>query len=58
MAARLAPAGFSLADHTDRGRPAGRYREFVAIPPYVIRYRVGTRGVEIIRIRHGAQRSD
>ncbi len=56
MAERLTEAGFSLADHGDRGRAAGRYREFVAIAPYVIRYRVTASGVHILRIKHGARR--
>jgi plasmid stabilization system protein ParE len=54
---RLVAAVESLADQPDRGRPVGqRARELVIVAPYVVRYRVTATSVEIIRIRHGAQR--
>jgi plasmid stabilization system protein ParE len=55
---RLISAVESLAAQPDRGRLAGRLRELVAVSPYVIRYRVTRRGVEIARIKHGAQRQE
>lgn len=57
FAARLVEAAESLARHPDRGRPSGRYApELVVIAPYLIRYRVKAGTVQIIRIKHGAQR--
>ena len=57
FAARLIMAADSLADHPLRGRTLGnRRRELVAIPPYLIRYRVTDSTIEILTIRHGAQR--
>ncbi len=53
---RLIAAVESLAVQPDRGRLAGRFRELVAVSPYVVRYRVTRQGVEIARIKHGAQR--
>jgi len=59
MALRLISAGVSLSDAPDRGRPIGRgRRELATVPPYLIRYRVRGDVVEIIAIRHGAQRPD
>lgn len=56
---RLVAAVESLATHPHRGRPAGRYaRELVVIAPYLVRYRVTAEAVQIIRIKHGAQRPD
>jgi plasmid stabilization system protein ParE len=37
MAQRLNAAAASLAEHPDRGRMVGRFRELTAIAPYVIR---------------------
>jgi len=54
--ARLLAAVESLTTQPDRGRPAGRFRELVAVSPYVVRYRVTRQGVEVARIKHGAQR--
>ena len=56
MAQRLKLAATSLAEHPDRGRQVGRLRELAAVPPYLIRYRITPAGVQIIRIKHGAQR--
>jgi toxin ParE1/3/4 len=56
--ARLVAAVESLADQPDRGRAAGRLRELVAVSPYVVRYRVTAGAVQIIRIKHGAQRPE
>ncbi|WP_255367456.1 type II toxin-antitoxin system RelE/ParE family toxin [Caulobacter sp. UNC279MFTsu5.1] len=48
-----------MADQSHRGRALyGDVREMVAIRPYVVRYRVKGRAVQIIRIKHGAQESD
>ncbi|WP_454759194.1 type II toxin-antitoxin system RelE/ParE family toxin [Caulobacter segnis] len=59
FALRLVAAVESLGDHPHRGRHVrGSVREFVAIPPYVIRYRVRATVVEIVRIKHGAQQPD
>ena len=39
-----------------RGRVIGRgLRELVTVRPYIIRYRIRSDTVQIIRIRHGAQ---
>ena len=35
---------------------AANMRELVSVPPYLIRYRVGTDLVEVVRIRHAARR--
>jgi plasmid stabilization system protein ParE len=57
MALRLRAAGESLAEYPDRGRMiGGGRRELVTVPPYAIRYRVTRDRVEILSIRHGAQR--
>jgi plasmid stabilization system protein ParE len=59
FAPRLIAAVESLADHPLRGRTLyGEVREMVAIRPYVVRYRVRGRAVQIIRIKHGAQEPD
>jgi addiction module RelE/StbE family toxin len=58
MALRLQAAGESLAHFPLRARGKVRYRELVVIRPYIIRYRVVGERVEIITIRHGAQRPD
>ena len=55
MAQRLKLAAESLADYPERGRPSGKLRELATVPPYLIRYRVGTGVVQIVRIRHGAR---
>jgi toxin ParE1/3/4 len=57
MAQRLTTAGNSLSGFPERGRTSsGGMRELAVIYPYIIRYRVRSDVVEIIRIKHGAQR--
>lgn len=57
--ARLADAVQGLNTFPYRGRLIGRdVRELVTVHPYIIRYRVRGRAVQVIRIRHGAQRPD
>lgn len=57
MAQRLKRAGESLADLPERGRQGNRnIRELAVIYPYLIRYRMHSGRVEIVRIKHGAQR--
>lgn len=54
----LLVAGDSLAVFPRRGRPGMQdgTRELVALPPYVIVYRiVGTESVTILRVWHAAQ---
>ncbi|PVM86113.1 addiction module toxin RelE [Caulobacter radicis] len=58
LALRLIAAVEALAEHPHRGRPVGEARELVVIAPYVVRYRVKGAIVEIIRIKHGAERPD
>jgi toxin ParE1/3/4 len=59
FAARLIAAVEALAQHPERGVSVkGRVRELLVIAPYRIRYRVVDDAVQIIRIRHGAQRPD
>lgn len=54
---RLIDAGDSLVTHSERGRSAsGGLRELVIVPPYVIRYRVVSDQVIILRVRHGRRR--
>jgi addiction module RelE/StbE family toxin len=53
---RLIEAANSLAEFSDRGREAlGGTREMTIVWPYVLRYRVETEQVIILRIRHGAR---
>jgi toxin ParE1/3/4 len=57
--ARLLAAIESLADQPHRGRPVrSNLRELVVVAPYVVRYRVAAGSVQIVRIKHGAQRPD
>lgn len=58
MAQRLRLAADSLAEHPERGRQVSRLRELAVVPPYLIRYRIKDGTVEIIRIKHGAQRPE
>jgi plasmid stabilization system protein ParE len=59
FASRLVAAVESLNDQPHRGRVLyGEVREMLAITPYVVRYRVNGRAVQIIRIKHGAQDPD
>lgn len=57
FAARLIATAESLADFSERGRPASsKRRELVVVWPYVIRYRIEPERVVILRVRHGARR--
>ena len=58
MAQRLRKAAESLAEHPERGRPAGMLRELAVIAPYLIRYRVAGDMVQIVRIKHGARKPE
>lgn len=59
FAARLISAVESLAEQPDRGRPVGRgIRELLAVPPYLVRYRILDGAVQVIRIRHGGQQPE
>ena len=54
---RLFSAGEGLAAFPKKGRPIeGGYRELVLVRPYVILYDVRGSTVEILSIRHAAQR--
>jgi len=53
---RLVAAGDSLERHPRRGRAKGKAREFVIVPPYVIRYRIAGSLVVILRVKHGSRR--
>ena len=45
----------SLAEFPERGRDAGNgLREMTTVRPYVLRYRVETERVVILRVRHSA----
>ena len=49
----------SLMKFPERGRDAGEgKREMVTVWPYILRYRVETERVIILRIRHGAREDD
>ena len=57
MAVRLEAAANALSGFPLRGRPASAgLRELAVIYPYLIRYRVRSGSVQIVRIKHGAQR--
>jgi plasmid stabilization system protein ParE len=59
MAARLHAAIEVLERHPQRGRPVARgIYELLTVRPYVIRYRIRSSLVEVVRIRHTAQRPD
>jgi plasmid stabilization system protein ParE len=51
----LVAAGDSLSLFPNRGREAGRSRELVAVYPFIMRYRVTSVRVVILRIKHGAR---
>jgi plasmid stabilization system protein ParE len=56
---KLVNAVNALAEYPDRGRPVGDgRRDFTAIWPYIVRYRVEAGAVVILRIRHGARLQD
>jgi len=57
FAARLVATAESLAEFSERGRPvSAKRRELVVVWPYIIRYRIDSDRVVILRIRHGARR--
>lgn len=57
MAARFVSAIETLERHPYRGRSiSGGLYELLTVRPYVIRYRVKAGEVEIVRIKHAAQR--
>jgi addiction module RelE/StbE family toxin len=56
LAVALVSTAESLATHPHRGRAVGAVRELVVVRPYLIRYRVTSDAVQIMRIKHGAQR--
>ncbi|HZZ32832.1 MAG TPA: type II toxin-antitoxin system RelE/ParE family toxin [Phenylobacterium sp.] len=59
FALRLVGTVESLAAHPKRGRVVrGEVRELVVVAPDIVRYRITAQAVEVIRIRHGAQRPD
>ena len=59
MAEHLLDSANSLGEFAERGRPIeGGRRELTIIRPYLIRYRVASDTVFILRIRHGAQDRD
>jgi toxin ParE1/3/4 len=57
MAARILRAGDGLATFPFRGQavPNCQVREIIVAPPYIIRYRVESDRVVILRVRHGAR---
>lgn len=56
---RLRAAGERLEAYPERGRPAfSQTRELTTVIPYIIRYWVEGDDVVVVRIRHGAQRSE
>jgi len=53
---RLIAVADSLAAFSERGRDAGEgRREMTSVWPYILRYRVKSDTVIILRIRHGAR---
>ena len=57
LSLQLKEAAASLSTQSDRGRLVdGTIREFAAVRPYIIRYRVSAGAVRILRIRHSARR--
>ena len=53
---RLIAVADSLAEFSERGRDAGSgLREMTTVWPYILRYRVETDRVIILRVRHGAR---
>ncbi|MFM9978124.1 MAG: type II toxin-antitoxin system RelE/ParE family toxin [Sphingomonadaceae bacterium] len=56
---RLIDLAESLCEFPDRGKPSHNgTREMSNIWPYLIRYRVNERHVEILHVRHGARLQD
>lgn len=59
VALKLTSASDSLADYPNRGRRCSDgTRELIAVLPYLIRYDVGAEAIEIVSVRHGAQRPE
>lgn len=59
LGARLIAAGQALDIQPHRGRPiGGGRRELTSVHPYLIRYRVTAKGVEILEVLHGARKPD
>lgn len=59
LAGNLMKAGAGLDLFPRRGRAiAGGRRELTTVPPYLIRYRITGRAVEILQVRHGAREPD
>lgn len=53
---RLIEVADSLAEYSERGRDAGEgRRDMTTVWPYILRYRVESETVIILRIRHGAR---
>lgn len=58
IAAKLVAMGGSLAEFSNRGRPArDGTREMITVPPYILSYEVHGDVVTILGVRHGARRS-
>jgi toxin ParE1/3/4 len=56
---RLITAVESLSQSPNRGRPVHNgLRELVVITPHIVCYRVTDDAIEVVRIKHGAQRPD
>jgi addiction module RelE/StbE family toxin len=56
LAERLIDVADSLAEFSERGRDGGLgIREMTTVWPYILRYRVESERVVILRIRHGAR---
>jgi plasmid stabilization system protein ParE len=59
VAETLMHAGDSLDQFSGRGRPIPHdRRELIALPSYLIRYRVEDDRVTILEVRHGARRPE
>ena len=58
LARRLIEAGESLAQAPFRGRPVQgtSARELLSVPPYLIRYRIRSDAIRILRVRHMVRR--
>jgi plasmid stabilization system protein ParE len=57
IALELIEAAESLAELPARGRLVGPgRRELVTVWPYVIRYRISSARIEIVRVQHGRRR--
>jgi toxin ParE1/3/4 len=56
LAVKLIAAAEALESYPGRFKTVGAAREMVAARPYIIRYRVETDRVLVLRVRHGARR--